>query len=60
MGANKKAQFEKTKPICRRAKWRKVLNERNLWQNTGPRGSKKQSQTKPNSWCKMPKFAGRD
>ena len=25
-------QFEKTKPICVRANWRKVLYERNLWQ----------------------------
>jgi hypothetical protein len=39
--------FEKTNPICAGTNWRKILIERILWQFVGPRGTKKQSQTKP-------------
>jgi hypothetical protein len=39
--------FEKTKPICYRAKQRKLLLTRILWQNNSYWGTKKQSQTKP-------------
>jgi hypothetical protein len=38
-------EFEKTKPILKWAKWRKVLFERKLWRNKGPLGGKKQSQS---------------
>jgi len=41
-----KTQFEKTKPICRRGYWRKGLYERILWQLTGLRSRRKQSQFK--------------
>ena len=33
--------FEKTKPICRRNNWGKLLYERILWQISDPWGTKK-------------------